>query len=150
MADLIDHNNLVLLNRRFQPPTQKSGTNIDLTLATTNTSQQVKSLTVHPDETLSDHNLILLEWSLSRGIDKFNIKNAYFEAINRTIALRVLNLSNISTEANVDVENLVRAYQRAIETTCKEFLPKIKIRDKHNPWCNPGLTILRTEMNKLR
>lgn len=79
MADFIDHNNLVVLNRRYQPPTRKSGINIDLTLATTNTSQLVKSWIVHP-KTLSDHNLILLEMAYNgahtREIDKFNTKHA--------------------------------------------------------------------------
>lgn len=60
MADFIDYKNLVILNKRFQPPTHKSGTNIDLTLATVKTSQLVESWSVHP-ETLSDHNLIMLE-----------------------------------------------------------------------------------------
>lgn len=154
MADFIDHNNLVVLNRRYQQPTRKSGTNIDLTLAITNTFQLVKSWTVHP-ETLSDHNLILLEITyngatLSRETDKFNTKHANFEEINRAIANRVLNLSNMPTETNDNVESLVRAYQKAIETTCQELLPKIKIRDKHNLWWNPDLTRLRAETNKLR
>lgn len=155
MVDFIDHNNLVMLNRRYQPPTRKSGTNIDLTLATTNTSQLVKSWTFHP-ETLSDHNLILLEIAynratLSREIDKFNTKHANFEAVNRAIANRVLNLSNMPTETNDNaVESLVRAYQKTIETSCQELLPKIKIRDKHNLWWNLDLTRLRAETNKLR
>lgn len=54
------------------------------------------------------------------------------------------------TETVENVENLVSAYQKARETTCQELIPKIKIRDKHNPWWNPDLTRLRTETNKLR
>lgn len=33
MADFIEQNNLIILNKRYEPPTHKSGTNIDLTLA---------------------------------------------------------------------------------------------------------------------
>lgn len=79
MAEFIDHNNLTILNRRYQPPTHKSGTNIDLTIATTKTSKLVKSWTVHT-ETLSDHNLIMLEIvyngpTLSKEVDKYNTKH---------------------------------------------------------------------------
>lgn len=154
MADSIDHNNLVILNKRFQPPTHKSGSNIDLTLATEKTSQLVKSWTVHP-ETLSDHNLIMLEIAyngptLSREVDKYNTKHSDFEAVNRAIASKVRNLNNMPTETVENVEHLVSDYQKAIETTCQELIPKIKIRDKHNPWWNPDLTRLRAETNKLR
>lgn len=154
MAEFIEHNNLFILNRRFQPPTHKSGTNIDLSLATTKTSKMVKSWTVH-QETLSDHNLIKVEIvyngpTLSREVDKYNTKHTNFEAVNRAIAGKVRNLYNMPTETAENVENLASAYQKALETTCQELIPKIKIRDKHNPWWNPDLTRLRADTNKLR
>lgn len=33
-ADFINNNNLIILNKNYQPPTHKSGKNIDLTLST--------------------------------------------------------------------------------------------------------------------
>lgn len=133
MADFIEQNNLIILNRRHQPQTHKPGTNIDLTLSTGNISRLVRSWTVHPNDTISDHNLVLLELefnkaSMQRKIEKHNIRRANFEEINHSIAGKVLNLNDLPTETSNDLENLARAYQNAIETACKENLPQIKIK----------------------
>lgn len=66
MADFIHNNNLKILNRKFQPPTYKSGTNIDLTMSNTTLSNHVESWDVLPDDRISDHNLILIKVDMKK------------------------------------------------------------------------------------
>lgn len=89
MADVIQNNNLTTLNRNLQPPTHKSGTNIDLSLSTTTLSNDVESWEVLSENSISDHNLILITVDMrnecqSRICNKFSIKNANYEAMNQT------------------------------------------------------------------
>lgn len=74
MADFIQTNNITILNRNFQPPTHKSGTNIDLTLSTTALSNHLESWEVLPDDSISDHKLILIKVYMKEGMPIKNIK----------------------------------------------------------------------------
>lgn len=82
-ADFIYNNNLIILNKNFQPPTHKSGTNIDLTLSTVTLSNYVENWEVLPEDSISDHNLILITVDLRREcqtkiLNKYNINKANY------------------------------------------------------------------------
>lgn len=86
----------------------------------------------------------------SKTLNKFNIKNANYEAMNQTLSEKVLALQHMNSNTPEEVENLVTAYQNTLISTCENHLTKIIISDKYTPWWNPELTRARKEMTKLR
>lgn len=153
MADFINNNNLIILNRNFQPPTHKSGTNIDLTLSTITLSNHVESWEVLPDVSISDHNLIRVTVDVGREcqskiLNKYKTKNANYEVLNQSLSEKVLALQNLNSNTPEEAELLVKAYQNSLTRTCEDHLAKIKISDKYTPWWNTELTRTRKEMKK--
>lgn len=93
-TDFIQNNNLEILNKRFQPATHKSGTNIDLTLSTSNIAQLLRSWSIFPEDSISDHNMIYFKLKLRQDfqtgiLDKFSTKRANYELINQNISEQV-------------------------------------------------------------
>lgn len=134
MLDFIMRNSLEILNTRFQPPTHKLGTNIDLTLSTVSIAKNLTSWKVLPEDTISDHNLILFDITVDqelqqREINKYSLKSANFETMNNTLSDEVLGIQIMPTDTANDLEDLVEAYQAALTKTCDEHLSKFKIRD---------------------
>lgn len=86
----------------------------------------------------------------SKTLNKFNIKNANYEAINHTLSEKVLALHHMNSNTPEEVENLVTAYQNTPISTCENHLTKIIISDKYTPWWNLELARARKEMTKLR
>lgn len=107
-TDFIQNNNLEIINKRFQPATHKSGTNIDLTLSTSNIAQLLQSWSVFPEDSISDHNMIYFELKLrqdfqTRILDKFSTKRANYELINQTISEQVDALQAMPEEARENI-----------------------------------------------